>query len=246
MTASKAPRRGQSVNQLLGTAVSVFRATLLKCMPLAMIGVLCASIPNFYLRATGKPVEPGMKLPADPTYWWLMALAVVSSLYVFSAMMLRQLYFSGGLKVDGRQELMVAARRLPTLVVAWVLMQASLALGFLLIVPGVFLFVCYLVLLPVILLEGELNPLLALRRCVLLVKDNWWRIFACFVIALLGTLICFMAFSAFMGILHVLLGGLGQAFEAVFAATMVAAFALVFVFYSALVLVIHSSANSSA
>ena len=246
MTASKAPRRGQSVNELLGTAVSVFRATLLKCLPLAMIGVLCASAPNFYLRASGRLVEPGMKMPTEPTYWLLMALGVVATLYIFSAMMLRQLYCSGGFAVNGRQELVVAARRLPSLVVAWVLMQVSLGVGFLLIVPGVFLFVCYLVLLPVILLEGQLNPLLALRRCIVLVKDNWWRTFAAFVIALLGTLVCFVAFSAFMGILHALLGGLGQAFEAIFAAAMVAAFAMAFVFYSALALVIHSSANSSA
>jgi hypothetical protein len=246
MTASKAPRRGQSVNELLGTAVSVFRATLLKCLPLAMIGVLCASAPNFYLRATGRLVEPGMKMPTEPAYWWLMAFAVVATLYIFSAMMLRQLYCSGGFTTNGRQELVVAARRLPSLVLAWVLMQASLALGFLLIVPGVFLVVCYLVLLPVILLEGQLNPLLALRRCILLVKDNWFRVCASFVIALLGTAICFVAFSALMGFLHMLLADLGQAFEAIFAATMVAAFAMAFVFYSALALVIHSSANNSA
>ncbi|HEX4376913.1 MAG TPA: hypothetical protein VHZ99_07170 [Steroidobacteraceae bacterium] len=246
MTGSKAPRRGQSVNELLGTAVSIFRATLLKCLPLAMIGVLCASVPNFYLRATGTVVEPGMKMPTEPTYWGLMALAVVGTLYIFSAMMLRQLYCSGGFAVEARQELVVAARRLPTLVVSWVLMQASLALGFLLILPGIFLLVCYLVLLPVILLEGQHNPLLALRRCIMLVKDNWWRICTSFVIALLGTLVCFLAFSAFMAILHELLGGLGQAFEAIFAAAMVAAFAMAFVFYSALALVIHSSASNSA
>ena len=246
MTASKAPRRGQSVNELLGTAVSVFRATLLKCLPLAMIAVLCASVPNFYLRATGWQPQQGMPMPTEPTYWWLMALAVVATLYIFSAMMLRQLYCSGGVAIEGRQELVVAARRLPSLIAAWALMQVSLGIGFLLIVPGVFLFVCYLVMLPVILLEGQLNPLLAARRCIVLVKDNWWRIFAAFVIALLGTTVCFLAFSAFMGILHGLLGGLGQAFEAIFAAAMVAALAMAFVFYSALALVIHSSANSSA
>jgi hypothetical protein len=246
MPASNAPRRGQSVNELLSTAVAVFRATLLKCLPLAMIGVLCASVPNFYLRASGQNMDIGAQLPTEPTYWWLVTIAVVLTLYIFSAMMLRQLYFSGGLAVNVRQELQVAMRRLPSLVVTWMLMQLSLAIGFLLIVPGVFLFVCYLVMLPVILLEGQLNPLQVLLRCIVLVRSNWWRIFAALVIALLTTLVCFLAFAAFMGILGTLLAGLGQAFEAIAAAATIAVFAMVFVFFSALALAVHSSASNSA
>ena len=45
-------------------------------------------------------------------------------------------------------------------------------------------------------------------------------------------------FSALMGILHVLFSGLGHAFEAIAAAATIAVFAMVFVFYSALALVI--------
>jgi hypothetical protein len=246
MTASNVPRRGQSVNDLLSTSVAVFRTTLLKCLPLAMIAVLCASVPNFYLRASGQSLDVASKTPTEPVYWWLVTIAVVLTLYLFSAMMLRQLYFSGGIAVNVRQELMTAARRLPALVIAWVLMQLSLAVGFLLIIPGVFLFVCYLVLLPVVLLEGQLNPLQALLRCILLVRPNWWRVCTAFVIAMLGMLIVFLAFAAVMGILEALLAGLGQAFEAVAAAATIAVFAMVFVFFSAMALTIHSSANSSA
>ena len=82
-------------------------------------------------------------------------------------------------------------------------------LGFLLIVPGLFLLISYLVLVPVVLLEGQLNPVNALRRCVMLVGPNWWRVCAAFVIAsLLGTIFVFaiVAFSAFLSILAKLLG----------------------------------------
>jgi hypothetical protein len=261
MTASNVPRRGQSVNQILATSVSVFRATLLKCLPLAMIGVLFASVPNFYLRGTGWVPEQGLPVTTQPVYWWLLGLASVATLYMCSAMMLRQIYASGGFTVTGRQELAVAVRRLPSLLMTWLLMQLSLwfvvmigialsrwaqVLGLIMVVPGAFLFTCYLMLLPVILVEGQVNPVVAVRRCIALVLTNFWRIFASFVIALLATAICFIVFSAIMGILHTLFAGLGHAFEAISAAAMIAVFAMVFVFYSALTLVIHSSASSSA
>ena len=41
MTASKAPRPDASVSMLLNAASSLFRATLLKCLPFAMVAVLC-------------------------------------------------------------------------------------------------------------------------------------------------------------------------------------------------------------
>jgi len=243
MRASNAPRRGQSVSELLNTSVSVFRATLLKCLPFAMIAVLCAEIPNFYWIATGGSLDHGL-LPMEPTYWWLVTLATPVVLYIFSAMMLRQLYFSGGFAVNARQELTLAARRLPSLLFTWLLMQVTLFIGCLLIVPGVFLLVCYMVLLPVVLLEGQLNPVLALRRCVMLVLPNWWRICAALVITLVAMGVCFLIFAALISVLAQLLTG--AAFQAIFAAGTIAFFAMLVVFLSALALAVHSSANSSA
>jgi hypothetical protein len=258
MTASNAPRRGQSVQELLYTAFAVFRATLLKCLPFAMIAVLCEYAPYFYWVASGHKMEHVLAAaPAEltPAYWWLTLAGAVIAIYIFSAMMLRQVYFSGGFAVNARQELTLAARRLPSLLVSWVLMQLTLTVGFvfnvtlgfvLLIFPGIFLFICYLVMLPVVLLEGQLNPLLALRRCVLLVLPNWWRVFAAFVIALLAIGVCALAFGAILGILAELLTGSAASFQAVMAAGVVAIGASIFVFFSALALAIHSSANSSA
>jgi hypothetical protein len=245
MTASNAPRRGQSVSELLHTATQVFRATLLKCLPFAMIAVLCVEIPNFWWVASGHPLQNGM--PTELSYWWLSSAAGAVALYIFSAMMLRQLYFSGGFAVNARQELTVAARRLPSLLLAWVLMNLSLLIGFLLlIVPGVFLFVCYLVLLPVVLLEGQLNPVLALRRCILLVGPNWWQVCAAFVIALLTMCVSLIVVAALLSILASLLAGQGPAFKAIVAAGSIASGAAVFVYFSALALAIHSSASNSA
>jgi hypothetical protein len=244
MTASNAPRRGHSVNDLLHIAVQVFRATLLKCLPLAMIALLCVEVPNLYWLWTGHGVP--RTLPTDTTYWLLAFVTSAIALYIFSAMMLRQLYFSGGLAVNARQELTLAARRLPSVLAAWVLMQLSLVIGMLLVIPAIFLFVCYLVLLPVILVEGQVNPALALWRCVVLIRPHWWRVCATFVIAVLAVGVCFIAFAALLAIVATLFAGLGQAFAAIETAASIAVFAMVFVFFSALALAVHSSASNSA
>jgi hypothetical protein len=245
MTASNAPRRGQSVAELLYTAMALFRATLLKCLPLAMVAVLGAEAPNLYWLATGHSLQQG--LPQDPLWWWLAFGFSAVALYIFSAMMLRQVYFSGGFAVDVRQEFALAARRLPTLLGAWILMQVSLFVGLLaLVVPAVFLFVCYLVLLPVILLEGQLNPVLALHRCVVLVLPNWWRVCAAFVIALVTMLVCVIVVAALLQIVASMLAGSESLARAIIAAGTIAIGAAAIVFFSALALVIHSSANSSA
>jgi len=245
MTGSNAPRRGQSVSELLNTASQVFRVSLLKCLPFAMIAVLCVEIPNIYWVMTGHSFPRGM--PVDIGYWWLSLATSALAVYIFSAMMLRQLYVSGGFAVNAKQEMTVSVRRLPGLLMSWVLAQVSVAVGLLLLIlPGIFLFVCYLVLLPVILLEGQINPVLALWRCVALVRPNWWRVCAAFVIALLAIGICFIIFAALLAILATLLTDLGPAFQAIAAAASIAAAAMVFVFFSALALAIHSSANNSA
>ncbi len=148
--------------------------------------------------------------------------------------------------VDSRAELLAAARRLPGILLGWVLAQLSLFVGFtLLILPGIFLLVCYLVLLPVLLFEN-LNPYAALVRCVQLMQPHWWKVLATIVIAVLVLLICTLAAAALLSILAALLVGQGPAVQAIVAAVTVGIWAIGCVFFSALALTLHSAASSSA
>jgi hypothetical protein len=244
MTGSKAPRPDASVSNLLDAATQLFRATLLKCLPFAMVGVLCLEIPNFYWLAGGHTLSFGM--PSDTRYWLLALVASAVALFIVSAMMLRQRAFASGAVVDSRAELLAAARRLPGILLGWVLAQLSLFVGFtLLILPGIFLLVCYLVLLPVLLFEN-LNPYAALVRCVQLMQPHWWKVLATIVIAVLVLLICTLAAAALLSILAALLVGQGPAVQAIVAAVTVGIWAIGCVFFSALALTLHSAASSSA
>jgi hypothetical protein len=244
MTASKPPRPDASVSELLAAASQLFRATLLKCLPFAMVGVLCLEIPNFYWIATGHSLSFGM--PPDTGYWLLALAASAVTVFIVSAMMLRQRAVASGANVDMRAELVGAAYRMPVILASWILAQVSLFVGFtLLILPGIFLLVCYLVLLPVLLFE-HLNPYAALVRCVLLTRPHWWKVLATIVIAVLVLLICTLAAAAVLSILAALLVGEGPAVQAIVAAVTVGIWAIGCVFFSALALTLHSAASSSA
>jgi hypothetical protein len=244
MTASKPPRPDASVSDLLNAATQLFRATLLKCLPFAMMAVLCLEIPNLYWVASGHTLTFG--LPSDTGYWLLAYPASAVTVFIVSAMMLRQRAFASGATIDPAAELAVAARRLPGILLGWILAQLSLFVGFtLLILPGIFLLVCYLVLLPVLLFEN-LNPYAALLRSVQLMRPHWWKALATLVIAVLVVLICTLAAAAVLSIVAALLGGQGSVVQAIVAAVTIGIWAIGCVFLSALALTLHSAASSSA
>lgn len=245
MTEPAAPTPGASVSQILQTASRLFRVTLAKCLPLSMLAVLAAEVANLYWRARGHSApqfyEP---LPADPVWWTLSLLGVAVALYLSSAMMLQQRSLIAGIVCPARAALRAALHRLPLLLASWVLAQASLVVGLaLLVLPGLFLFVCYLVMLPVVLFEHP-SPGMVLVRCVALVRPQWWKALAALVFAGAVILVCVLAFAAILSILAVLITGPG--FQAVAAACLVAFFAAALVFLSALALTLHSAVSYSA
>jgi hypothetical protein len=244
MTASKAPGPDASVSVLLGATSSLFQATLLKCLPFAMLAVLCLEVPNLYWVASGHTLSFGM--PADTVYWVLAYFASAVTVFIVSAMMLRQRALASGATIDSRSALMAAVHRLPVVLLGWILAQLSLFVGFtLLVLPGVFLLVCYLVLLPVLLFEN-FNPYTALVRSVQLMQPQWWKALATIVIAVLILLICTLAAAALLSIIAALLGGEGSAVQAIVAAVTIGIWAIGCVFLSALALTLHSAASSSA
>lgn len=244
MTEPARAASGASVSQILQTASRLFRVTLAKCMPLSMVAVLFLEVPNLYWIAGGHPLPTFMRAPpADPVWWTLSLLGMAVMLYLSSAMMLQQRSLIAGLVCPPQAALRAALQRLPLLLASWVLAQASLIVGLaLLIVPGLFLFVCYLVMLPVVLFEHP-SPGMVLVRCVMLVRQQWWKTLAALIVAIVAVLVCVLAFAAILSILAVLITG--AAFQAVAAACLVAFFAAAGVFLSALALTLHSAASHS-
>src|ERR1035438_4257427 len=87
MTASMPPGSA-SVSDLLATSAQLCRASLLKCLPLGMVAVLCAQLPNIYWVATGHTVS--LSAQYDANYDLLAIVGTAIELWLVGAMMLRQ------------------------------------------------------------------------------------------------------------------------------------------------------------
>jgi hypothetical protein len=243
-TANGPPVRGANVSEWLERAGQLFRVSLLKCLPLATIAVLCSDVPLLYWIASGH--DFAHPPPADSPYWTLYMFAAAVALYVLSAVMLQQRSVALGPILEAGAALREALRRFPMLLLTLALAWVSLVAGFfLLILPGIFLLVCYLILMPVVLFERQ-NPYMTLVRCVQLVRRHWWKLLAALLIALLMMLAGVIVVGAVLDVVAALLAGQGSAFQAIVAAGSVAIGAVALSFLSALELTLHSALASSS
>jgi hypothetical protein len=236
------PPRSASVSELLQAASRLFRVTLPKVLPLMLIGVLCGEAANIFWLAKGQTLTA---LPHDPLYVTLRVFGGIVYLALVAAAMLRQRRLARGRANPGESELRQALRRLPVLLLAVVLATFSVAAGLMMLVlPGIFLMVCYTVLWPLVLFEG-MGPYRALVHSVELVRPFWWKACAAFVIAVLVVFIWIFGLGAVLGILRTVFVD-GPAFRAVAAASLLAAEAFMIAFFCALWIVLYSAASSSA
>lgn len=244
MTASTPAPNGARVSDLLQTATRLFQASLLKCLPLGMIAVLCAQAPNIYWEATGHTI--GLYAHYDSNYELLTLVGITVELWLVGAMMLRQRAVALGAPIRAGAELSAALQRLPVMLIASFLASLSVVAGvLLLLVPGVFLAVCYLILLPVILFEGA-GPVAALSRSVRLLRPLWWPALTALVIAVLLFFVGALVFAATIAVLAELVADNRAAVHAIETAGIVGCGALFVVYLNALALVLHSAASSSA
>ena len=112
-------------------------------------------------------------------------LGVVGTLIALAACtrIISGTYF--GERVDWKESLSYAARRLPSLLWVGFLFGLMVGLGTLAcLAPGVWLFVAYSVSVPALLLEGT-RGWAALRRSFRLVRRRWWPVFGIFLLGYL-------------------------------------------------------------
>ncbi len=249
MPAFKVPTRSASVSDLLYAATGVFRMTLAKTLPAGMFAILLLGLPDFYWLTTGKPLDLLHPPIDDSKFWIFSAVGFAGYQLLAGALMLRQQDILQGRAASWRTDLASAFSRWPILIVSsllqWMLIFAGV-LAF--ILPGVFAFVCLLVLRPVALFEAR-DPLQAIGRSFSLARPLWIKVLACAVIAGLIFVICVFAATACLAILQSLLimAGLQPAAMSAFAsACLLGVQAMALVYFNALWLVLYSTANSSA
>ena len=124
------PPRPLSVGETIDLAFRIFRATLVTCLLLAGLAVIAGQLPNIYLLLTGHPLVSILE-QRDPRYWLLDVAGNLLLMMLISAIVLRQYAVVAAAGAAVGTELGTIARRLPALVLLWILYVAAIAIWFL-------------------------------------------------------------------------------------------------------------------
>ncbi len=109
------PAAPLGVADVLELALRSYLATLVKCLPLAVLAVIAAQLPNIYQLAAGRaPVRSLAAGLKDPLYAGLLVAGIVIALLFDGAILVRQHNMLSGKAPGG--ELGHVARRLPGIV----------------------------------------------------------------------------------------------------------------------------------
>ena len=201
--------------------------------------MIAGQLPSIYYLAIGKPVR---RLGGDPFWWALDAIGIVITLILWSAMLLRQRRVILREATSMRGELFEAVRRVPALVVLFVLSVMITVAGLVaLAVPGIYLSVALALAWPALMLE-RLGPVRAIRRSVHLVSGHWWHTGAVLAVSVMIAIVFVFVMGAFIAIVLPLFGTNDVAvFTAALVVVIIALFAVGVLFYGAILLALYGN-----
>jgi hypothetical protein len=109
------PSRPQSVGEILDSAFRIFGATLPKCLPYAALAVIAGQLPTLYDLSHGRPLLQAVLTQRihDPLWWALYVVAIVGTMTLTNAVILRQYGLATGRAAAAGAELATGARKIP-------------------------------------------------------------------------------------------------------------------------------------
>jgi hypothetical protein len=233
------PSQPQSIGGVLDTTFQLYKASLVKLIPLSLLLVIASCVQYIYVFTRG-----GSPDPADPlamlnlmTTWgyWLSLLAgVIGSTWITAALYLKVAAIGTDSDLGIGAALQASLPRLPALVLMLILFILAVMLGsLLLIIPGIILMVSLLLCYPTALFDNK-GPVSALTESHRLVWGNWWRTLVMLTVGLIILIVIYLVVATIVGLIAPLLmigGGVGAEDVALYA---LVSFVLIFLFLSLL------------
>ncbi|MBM4233487.1 MAG: hypothetical protein FJ160_04795 [Gammaproteobacteria bacterium] len=177
------PQRAASLGEILDAGFGLYRRSLAACLPLSLLAVLLGQLPSAYLQSTGQSLA--LDRAKDISWWLLMILAAVGTLWCWLVLMLRQraslrreAKSLQSLVTDLRQALRLLPHALATLALA--LMAVVLGL-LLLVIPGIYLLIGFWPALALVVFESA-GPRAALDGALQLARGHWRHLAATLVV----------------------------------------------------------------
>jgi hypothetical protein len=203
--------RPLGVGEILDVAITIYRRNFRALLTLVFVVVAPFEIVSALIQASALPDSsfltdstPAEAIDIDRDFWLAVAGFAAAGLLSFIAGIVAtgacfKAIADGylGERADWRPALAYAARRLHSILWVTVFGTFIAVLGFVFfVVPGVYLYVCFAVAVPVLLTEG-LKGRKALGRSRRLVKGRWWGTFG---VVVLGAILVSIVEGALVGL----------------------------------------------
>jgi hypothetical protein len=211
------PSQPQSIGGVLDTTFQLYKASVMKMIPLSLLVVIAGSPQSIYMFTQGgvlsNPADPFamLNMMSSPGYWLATAVGAMASMWMISASSLKIGAIGAGGDLGIGTALQRALPRLLTVVVMVILFGIALTIGaILLIVPCLILMVSLGLCFNTALFEGK-GPVDALTESHRLVWGNWWRTAAILTVGLIIIIVIYLIAGVIIGVLApiVVFGGGG-------------------------------------
>jgi hypothetical protein len=164
----------RSIEQLLRSAIELYKITFVEMLPLALIAALAAVIERGYVLIYIAP-DRREELFLDPRYLLVVLVTLLIDLVAYGAMWALADFAAQRERMHSLRALGIGIRALPTMAASTILFIFSVTVGMLLlIVPGVIVSVSFFLYGPAIILERK-GIIASLGESHRLVQGNWWH-----------------------------------------------------------------------
>ena len=211
---SMQPSQPQSIGGVLDTTFQLYKASVIKMIPLSLLVVIAGSPQSIYMftqGATANPADPFavLNMMSSGGYWAAAVVGMIASMLTISAAYLKIGAIGSGGDLGVGAALQQALGRLPVVLIMMILFVIALLLGFiLLIIPCLILMVSLALCFNVALFEGK-GPVEALSESHRLGWGNWWRTAAILTVGFVIIFVIYMIAALIIGVIVplVVLGG---------------------------------------
>lgn len=218
------PTQPQSVGGVLDTTFQLYKASIVKMIPLSLLVVIAGSPSSIYVFTHGgtgnaADISAMFSVMRDPNYWLAVCAGLIGTTWMMSAAYLKIGSIGTGEELGLGAVLQKALTRLPSMLIMMILFFIALAISFvLLIVPFMILMVSLALCFNTALFDDK-GPVQALTESHRLVWGNWWRTAAILTVGFIVILVIYMAAGLVIGIIAPLLvlGGGGATENALLA-----------------------------
>jgi hypothetical protein len=173
------PTQPQSIGGVLDTTFQLYKASVVKLIPLSLLAAVAASPPTIYMfvKGGGNLADPYAMLNmfGSPGYWLAFLASWIGSLWMMSTAYLKVGAIGAGSDLGLGAALQKALTRLPAILLMTILFSIALMLGFMLLIIPCFILMVSLALCFTTALFEDKGPVSALSESHRLVWGNWWR-----------------------------------------------------------------------